>query len=114
MITGSRTWRDYARIRDAISEINEETPIDIVVHGGATGADMLSDRACRSLGIRTEVHIPRWSTEGRGAAVRRNLRMLDTRPDQVLAFRVGGESRGTDHAIHHARKRGIPVRVVFE
>ena len=114
MVTGSRTWRDYARVRDAVDEMNSATPIDVVVHGGATGADMLCDRACRSLSIPTEIFLPNWKEEGRKAGVMRNLKLLDQLPDAVLAFRSRGESRGTDHAIHHARKRGIPVHVVFE
>ena len=115
MVTGSRTWRDYARVREAISDENALEPVDILIHGGATGADMLADRACRSLGIPTEVHIPRWREEGKKAGVLRNIRMIeDAKPDRVLAFRSRGASRGTDHAIHHAQKRGIPLRVVWE
>ncbi len=114
MVTGSRTWRDYPRIRDVIADVNESTPISLVIHGGATGADMLADRACRSLRIPTELFLPNWRSEGRKAGVIRNITMIDQLPDQVLAFRSRGESRGTDHAIHHATKRGIPVKVVFE
>jgi hypothetical protein len=39
--------------------------------------------------------------------------MLDTKPDLVLAFQRDG-SRGTQHTIDEARKRGIPVEVHVE
>jgi hypothetical protein len=37
--------------------------------------------------------------------------MLDDEPDRVLAFQRNG-SRGTQHTIDEARRRGIPVEVV--
>lgn len=43
----------------------------------------------------------------------RNLRMLDMQPDLVLAFRWGC-SRGTQHTIDNAHKRGIDVQVWTE
>jgi hypothetical protein len=51
-----------------------------------------------------------WKTHGRSAGPKRNLMMLDMKPDLVLAF-WDGKSPGTKHLIENARKRGIPVRM---
>ncbi len=50
---------------------------------------------------------------GRRAGPERNIRMLDSTPDLVLAF-WDGQSRGTRHTISEARRRNITVRVVTE
>jgi hypothetical protein len=52
-----------------------------------------------------------WRGKGRRAGILRNLAMLDDEPDRVLAFQRNG-SRGTQHTIDEARRRGIPVEVV--
>jgi len=47
------------------------------------------------------------------AGPERNQAMVDSRPDEVLAFlAVGATNRGTRHAIGAARRAGIPVTEV--
>jgi hypothetical protein len=92
-----------------------------VIHGAASrkprgverSADMLADRAARELGFTVEPHPADWKRHGKAAGPIRNLAMLDTKPDLVLAFQRDG-SRGTQHTIDEARKRGIPVEVHVE
>jgi hypothetical protein len=59
-----------------------------------------------------EVYVADWRV-GRRAGLERNIRMLDSKPDLVFAFR-DGQSRGTGHTIAEARRRNIPVGVVTE
>ncbi len=56
-----------------------------ILHGGARGADQLASRIAARLGYAVEVYEADWST-GRRAGPDRNLRMLDAKPDLVLAF----------------------------
>ena len=52
-----------------------------------------------------------WDTYGKQAGFIRNIQMLDEKPDLVIAFQKNA-SRGTQHTINEARKRGIPVEVI--
>lgn len=114
-----------------------------VVHGGAEGADTLADRVLRKAlpavnnllraGFQEPVtldikvmrpdYLPRLPKSDPGyaqrlidnnrAPLRRNDDMLDTRPDVVLAFKLGYASYGgTQYIINGARARGIPVWIV--
>ena len=38
--------------------------------------------------------------------------LTEGKPDRVIAFRMPGESRGTDDMVRRARAAGIPVEVV--
>jgi hypothetical protein len=111
LVCGSRGWWDYVAIRERLRELaDEHMPLE-VIHGGARGADYYAGLAARTLGVTEAIfrpdydrHSPAWAPKAR------NLQMLDERPDLVLAFQLNG-SRGTQHTIDEARKRGIPVEV---
>lgn len=110
LVCGSRSWNDYAAIDDRIEALPAGA---VLVHGGALGADTVADNHARRLGIPVEVFpvtSSDWDRFGRRAGVLRNLTMLDSGPDLVIAF-WDGKSRGTEHTITEARKRGIPVEV---
>ena len=107
LVCGSRDWIDYPAIRDRLARLGPDT---VVVHGAALGADAMGVKAASTLGMRTEGYPADWRGKGRRAGILRNLAMLDTKPDLVLAFQING-SRGTQFTIDEARKRGIPVEV---
>lgn len=75
-----------------------------------SGADMLADEVAWALGLRTEPHPADWRL-GRKAGLRRNIEMLETGVDMVLAFH-DGVSPGTAHTLREAGKRGIRRRIV--
>lgn len=90
---------------------------DIIVHGGAIGADQYSTWVAYGLQLEVEVYpitSDMWQAYGKGAGPRRNQTMLDTRPDLVLAFRCAGVSRGTDDMVARAAQAGIPTLVIGE
>jgi hypothetical protein len=70
----------------------------------------MADHAALMLGLDSERYAADWKQYGKRAGILRNLQMLDQRPDLVLAFQRNG-SRGTQHTIDEARKRGIAVEV---
>jgi hypothetical protein len=108
LVCGSRDWRNWRAIDTAVRALPPGTTI---VHGGARGADLLAGGAATRFGYPVEVFLPDWQAEPRRAGILRNLRMLDTQPDRVVAFQRNG-SRGTQHTIDEARRRGIPVEVI--
>jgi hypothetical protein len=115
LVCGSRDWGD----RGAISRRLQRLPLgSVVIHGAASrkvagveqSADMLADHIAMLLGFYCEKWPADWNQFPRAAGIIRNSAMLDTGPDLVLAFQRNG-SRGTQHTIDEARRRGIPVEV---
>lgn len=115
LICGSRGWSDSRPIRALVDSLPDGTT---VVHGAAPGADSLAGEAVRlrrvaSGGdIKEERHPADWARHGRAAGPIRNREMLNSGIDQVYAFRLPGESPGTDHMVRIAREAGIPVTVL--
>jgi hypothetical protein len=111
LVCGSRDWNDADAIRDRLALIPYVQPeVPLVIHGAARGADQMADDAARSLGMSVKRFPADWEQHGKRAGILRNLAMLDERPDLVLAFQRDG-SRGTQHTINEARRRGISVEV---
>lgn len=108
LITGSRSYTRAARIMARLAALPDGS---IVMHGAARGADTIAGRVAESLGHEVEEYPADWKRDGRKAGILRNLDMLDAHPDLVIAF-WDGKSRGTQHTITEARKRGIPVEVI--
>ena len=110
IVCGSRGWTDSAKIKEVLAEIEP----DIVIAGGARGADRLGAQAARDLGIKVEeypVTSADWQREGKRAGLNRNYLMLNEgKPDIVLAF-WDGQSRGTKHMIDISREKGVEVEV---
>lgn len=107
LVCGSRDWTALDPIRARLNLVPE---VATIVHGDCpSGADRLADVAARMLGHEVEPHPANWKL-GRKAGPIRNNEMLDSGIDLVLAFHLDG-SRGTQHTIDGARRRGIPVEV---
>jgi hypothetical protein len=115
LVCGSRDWGD----RRSISRRLQSLPVDAtIVHGAASrrvdgvekSADMIADDVARSLGLSVEQHPANWREWPRTAGFVRNIEMLDSGVDLVIAFQRD-LSRGTQHTINEARKRGVDVEV---
>jgi len=106
LVCGSRDWTDRGAILDALLT---RAPRE-VIHGAAPGADRIAADIARLYLISARAFPAAWDRYGRRAGILRNLAMLDERPGLVLAFQRGG-SRGTQHTIDEARRRGILVEV---
>ena len=106
LITGGRDNEDYDDIYDAIKANNP----DVVIHGGAKGADANAEKAAKALGIPTEVYpvtSDDWDTKGTSAGHQRNAQMLEEgEPTSVIAFRGG---KGTAGMVKLAEKAGFEV-----
>lgn len=106
LVCGSRNWTN----RDAINQRIAELPSgSIVIQGGAPGADIMARHAAALADLHW-AEVPAMWRNGRGAGFARNRAMLDLGPDLVIAFQRDN-SRGTQHTIDEARRRGIVVEV---
>ncbi len=116
LVTGSRTFTDYAAISRALGGMYEVSSGETftVVHGGARGADSLAGewvRLMRGRGledVEAEVHRAEWDRHGKIAGLIRNQKMVDLGADICLAF-PRGASRGTRDCIMRAENAGIDV-----
>lgn len=104
---GSRSWNDERAIGNRIADLDDG---DVVVTGGARGADRLAAKRARARGLIVALHLPDWRRHGLRAAFIRNQAIVDD-CDRLVAF-WDGESRGTADVIERARKAGKPVHVV--
>lgn len=109
IICGSRSWEDYQTMRSVIQGL--EPGEDIVVHGGAHGADQMAGEIAVELGLEVEVHPADWEKHGKGAGFIRNEQMALLGADACIAF-WDGESRGTADMMQRASEHGIKVAIV--
>jgi predicted Fe-Mo cluster-binding NifX family protein len=110
---GSRVWTNLPKIIQAFEDLLKEGPIERILQGGAMGADYFCSLEAARRNIRVFEYPAEWEKYGRGAGYIRNEEMLKENPDVVLAFQVGN-SKGTQHTIDLAKKKGIRVIVYKE
>lgn len=102
----AQACREVAALTDALDDLRPK--LELVIHGGATGADAWADRWARAKGVPVKAVSAPWPYMGNGAGVMRNSYMLDQhKPDLVVAF-PGCE--GTENCIRQALMRGVPVK----
>lgn len=105
LVCGDRHWVDQEFILEAIKKVSPE----LVIEGGAPGADTLARIAASRLKIPVVEFKAEWNTYGRAAGPIRNIKMLvEGKPDLVVAFHDDiKNSKGTKHMLEEAKKRGI-------
>jgi hypothetical protein len=108
LVCGSRTWTDADTLRERIGQLRADHG-DIVITGGAPGADTIAASVAYRLGLHVATMPALWHVHGNFAGLIRNGQMLRLRPDLVLAFSHG--TRGTQDTIDRARAAGVPVEV---
>lgn len=80
-----------------------------LMQGGADGADYLANEWAKTkAGIKRWVCKADWKKHGRSAGPIRNARMLEWKPDLVVAFPGG---RGTKNMVTQAQAAGVPVKI---
>ena len=108
LVTGGRDYNNAKHVSQTLDGIDAEHRIDIIIEGGATGADRLADEWAimrRRARIRCKAD---WNSHGNAAGPIRNQQMLDEfAPDLVVAFPGG---RGTADMIRRAEKAGVKIQ----
>ena len=75
----------------------------------ASGADQLAGQWAKSRGISVKAYPADWKNLGRIAGPIRNKKMLDEKPDLLVAFPGG---KGTANMVFYAKKSGCVVVLV--
>lgn len=110
LVCGGRHYDDRATVYFTLDAIHKATPVSVVIHGSAPGADTLADSWAQERLIPCQRFPAAWTMLGRAAGPIRNARMLtEGKPDAVLAF-PGND--GTADMVRKARSAGVPVTVV--
>lgn len=111
-IVGSRTFENYDLVCAEVAKIQETQKIDLIVSGGAKGADTLAKKFAARNHIPLMEFCPDYERYGRYAPLQRNTLIVE-HSDWVLAF-VAATSKGTWDTIRKAqrmKKRVIIVNV---
>jgi hypothetical protein len=107
-IIGSRGFNNYTLVKDVMSEyINN---VDVIVSGGAKGADTLGEIWAKEFNKETLIFLPDWNKYGKRAGFIRNQDIVKN-SDLIIAF-WDGHSKGTKSSIDLCSKFNIPIKIV--
>jgi hypothetical protein len=108
-VVGSRTFNDYELL---CATLNPHLgKIQVIVSGGAKGADSLAERWAKENGVATEVYLPEWEKYGKSAGFKRNELIVEN-CDSCVAF-WDGVSPGTKSSIDLCKKKGKKHKVIL-
>ena len=106
LVTGGRNFTDYQAVFISLDMVHEETPVTLLIHGGARGADSQAGAWAAFRQIPVRVFPANWTRDGKAAGPIRNQRMLtEARPDAYLAFPGG---RGTADMVLRCQRAEVP------
>jgi hypothetical protein len=106
LVTGGRDFTGRDLVKKTLLEfVTIFGRPELLIHGGARGADTICGEEATKLGIRTLVVLPDWERFKHTAAILRNQEMVDMKPDFLLPFPGGS---GTRDCMKRAKKAGIP------
>ncbi len=101
-IVGSRSFDDYNYLEEKILNDFEIGNINLIISGGAGGADTLGIEFAEKHCIKTKIFKPDWKRYGEAAGPIRNEQIVEE-ADVIIAF-WDGESKGTKDTIDKAVK----------
>ena len=107
IVCGGRDYQDYERICKALDALHKKHGIDLLIEGGANGADAHAGIWADNAGVpRCTLHA-NWKFHGAKAGPTRNGHMLEfMQPDCVVAFPGGA---GTADMVRQAKAAGVNV-----
>jgi predicted Rossmann-fold nucleotide-binding protein len=112
IVCGGRDFRSPAQVWKELDALHAELGFTALMQGGATGVDAFArEWAARKPEVHRYVCRAEWDKYGKGAGPRRNARMLEWKPDLVIAFPGG---IGTENMVKQATDAGVPVRRVLQ
>lgn len=93
IVTGGRDYQDAARVNEILTELAP----DIIIEGGATGADRLARVWALRNGIQVKTFNADWTKHGKLAGRIRNREMLFAHRDAIVVAFPGNS--GTEHCV---------------
>jgi hypothetical protein len=111
LFCGARDWSDKKKIWARVKNLTQD---DLIIEGGAPGADFISGVCADVAGIPHCTFRANWNFYCKAAGSVRNGWMLKFgQPDKVVAFHSNiAQSKGTADMVRRAKKAGVPVEVV--
>jgi len=114
-IIGSRSFDNYDLLSSILWDLlhvrRGDIPQDIIISGGARGADSLAKKYAEEEKLEYIEYPAEWSKYGKSAGFIRNQLIVDN-CDMVLTF-WDGESRGTADTIEKAKKAKKPTFIIY-
>lgn len=106
-ISGGLKYQDHAAIYAALDAALARHPDMVILHGGAKeGVDHLAVTWARNKGVKAIGFEPEWNRHNRAAPFKRNDRMLEAAPMEVIIFPGNGI---TDNLADKAKQQGIRI-----
>jgi hypothetical protein len=109
-IVGTRSFDNYELLKESILQKCKVEDIDLLISGGAQGADLLAEQFADEYNVKKLIFKPNWQIYGSQAGFLRNTHIVDN-SDILIAF-WDGKSKGTQDSITKAQQRGIPFTVI--
>jgi hypothetical protein len=107
LICGGRDFVEQQKLNRVLNKIHAKTPITLVIHGDARGADRMGGSWAIVHHIDVQKFPADWDKFGRAAGMARNVQMLNEgKPDLCIACPGG---YGTEHMVSLCRAVGIPI-----
>jgi len=107
LVCGGRDYSDFERVVGCLNQVSKKHGIDLIIEGGAKGADSLGAKYAKENGIPLCTFHANWSHHGKYAGPKRNKDMIKFgNPDCVVAFSGG---IGTKGMVKLAKEAGISV-----
>lgn len=107
LVCGGRDYLEHLHVCDSLDTIHQRTPIAVLIHGDADGADFCASLWAAQAGIEESRYPADWKTHGKSAGPIRNQQMLEEgKPDLVVAFPGG---RGTADMVRRSKLAGVPI-----
>lgn len=105
LVCGGRDYHDRDRV---YQELDREKP-DVIITGGAQGADALAGKYAGEKGVPLIIMPAPWAIGSSAGPIRNGWMIRFANPTEVLAFPGG---KGTANMVDNARRAGLPVREV--
>lgn len=106
LVTGGRDYQCQDTVDRTLNAIHDKSPIELLINGGAKGADTLCQHWAKLAGVRIHTQMAEWAKHGKAAGPMRNVAMLTMKPDLLVAFPGG---KGTEHMVKTATSLGMKV-----
>lgn len=104
LIAGSRSITEFDLTEYVTNDVN------LIITGGATGIDKIAEEYARVHKISRLILLPQYNLYKRSAPLKRNEQMVDI-SDKVLVI-WDGKSKGSQHTIKYAQKKGKKLLIV--
>lgn len=107
-VIGSRTFTDKKLLEEELDKLN----IELLISGGAQGADTLAENYARERNIPVLIFKPDYHRHGKGGPLVRNKEIVN-HAEIIVAF-WDKKSRGTKFTVDYAKNKQLPViQVIF-